>query len=59
MGMYDFINHSDTTNIHPYIHDIGILFLYKDTQNFTLDSYHLNIIIVYIDINTSKFSVDV
>jgi hypothetical protein len=52
MGMYDFINYADTTNIHPYIHDIGILFLYKDTQNFTLDSYHLNVIMVYIDINT-------
>lgn len=50
--MYDFIIYADTTNIHPYIHAIGILSLYKDTQNFTLDSYHLNIIMVYIDINT-------
>ncbi len=50
--MYDFINHSDTTNIHPYMHDIGILFLNKSTQYLILDSYHLNIIMVYIDINT-------
>ena len=52
MGMYDFINYADTTNIHPYIYDIGLSSLYKNTQNFTLDLYHLNVIMVYIDINT-------
>jgi len=50
--MYDFINYADTTNIHPYIYDIDLLFLNKDTQYLTYDSYHLNIIMVYININT-------